>query len=74
MQYPDPAQYNPDPAYIRSLFEKAGVGQREFAKLFNLNERSVRRYVKPDTPYPAPYLVQWALETLADAKEKTECE
>lgn len=53
--------HNPDPAYIRSLIEGAGVSQREAARRLGIDERTMRRYLHRPS---APYLVQFALENL----------
>lgn len=67
MKRPDASQYNPDPAYLRSLIERAGLTQRGAAKLIGINERAMRYYVSlNDGRYRASYPVQYALEALAE--------
>jgi len=69
MPKPDQAQHNPDPAYIRSLIERAGLSQRGAAHLLGVPERMMRYHCAPadsESYRPAPYVVQYALEMLAD--------
>ena len=71
MKYPNPEEHKEDPAYLRSLLERAGLRQRQFARLFNIHERTVRGYLNPTgNSYKSSYMVQWVLETLVEAKEQ----
>lgn len=68
MKRPDATKHTPDPEYLRSLVERAGVSQREAARIIGVeNERTFRRYLtlKASDYQPAPYPVQFALECLA---------
>ena len=65
---PDIKNYNPDPAYLRSLIKQIGANQKSIAEAFGLTDRAMRYYLSPvDSPSyrPAPYLVQYALEAAA---------
>lgn len=67
MRHPDASKHDPRPEYIRALVERAGVSQREAARRIGISER-VMRYYLSDTAAdyrPAPYVVQFALESLA---------
>ncbi len=59
-----PEHYNSDPAYLRSLLEKAGIGTRKAAELIGINNRELRHMLKGDKPHP--YGVQYCLECLAE--------
>ena len=61
---PDAANHNPSPEYLRSLLARAGLTQRGAARLLDIRERQMRRYLAGDAE--APYCVQYALEGLAD--------
>lgn len=65
---PDAANHNPDPRYLRRLLEKAGVSQRQAARLLGISDRVMRYYLSEASASfrPAPYAVQFALECLAD--------
>ena len=65
---PDANKYNPDPAYLRELLEKAGVGQQEAARLLRIDGRTFRYYFADPSMskhIDAPYVVQFALECMA---------
>ena len=71
---PDAQFHNPDPYYLRSLIEQAGVSRREAARLLGLSWTGFRNYLR-DRSEPlyrtADYRVQFALECLAaDASSK----
>lgn len=70
MNVPNCKLHNPDPAYIRGLLEKADVSQGEAARLLGVSIRSMAYYVSDSSAQykPAPYLVQFALECLANSK------
>jgi len=65
---PDATRHNPDSAYLRSLVERSGLSQVECARRIGLNDSTLRKYLATGTrtAAPAPYLVQYALEQLAD--------
>jgi len=64
---PDPTTHNPDPAYIQSLIDRAGLSQRKAAKAVGIGERTMRSYVNAGVAkQECPYLVQFALECLAE--------
>lgn len=67
---PDATSHNPAPEYLRALIGAAGVSQARAAHLLGIDARTMRRYLaEAGSPgaLPAPYLVQFALERLADA-------
>jgi hypothetical protein len=59
-----PEYYNPDPAYLRSLLERAGIGTRKAAELIGINNRELRHYLSGTRKHP--YGVQFCLECLAE--------
>ncbi len=67
---PDATRHNPDPAYLRGLLLAAGVSQREAARRIGVSERVMRYYLAPEAAdyRPAPYVVQYALESLSRIK------
>lgn len=70
---PDASKHNPDPAYIRTLIEQAGLSQRGAARQIGVSERMMRSYCAPtdvSTHSAAPYCVQFALECLADENKQ----
>lgn len=64
---PDASLHNPDPAYLRGLLDQAGLSQRAAAERIGISERMMRYYLAPAGAdhRPAPYTVQFALESLA---------
>lgn len=65
---PDATRYNPSPAYLRGLLERAAVSQQAAARAIGISPRTMRYYLcATDSPgyRPAPYPVQYALECLA---------
>lgn len=65
---PNSSLHNPDPRYLRGLIERAGISQREAARLIGISERMMRYYLQDEvhpTRKPAPYVVQFALECLS---------
>lgn len=67
---PDASKHNPSPEYLRALLERAGVSQREAARRIGVSERVMRYYLAPESAdyRPAPYVVQFALESLSRSK------
>lgn len=65
---PDPREHNPDPDYLRSLIEAAGLSQRGAAKAIGISERAMRYYLSGDRG--CSYPVQFALESLAERGKK----
>ncbi len=63
MPKPDAALHNPDPDYLRTLIDKAGISQREAARRIGITDRALRFYLG-DNERDAPYTVQYALENL----------
>lgn len=66
---PDATRHNPDPAYLRSLVERAGLSQREVARRLGISDRLMRMYLadrSTSTAQSAPYCIQYALEQLAE--------
>lgn len=72
MLIPDKRRRNSSPAYIRALLQRAGLTQHGAAERLGVSPRMMRYYVAdPGADHrPAPYLVQFALEVLAEAAEK----
>lgn len=66
---PNAQNFNPDPAYLRGLIEKAGISQREAARRLGISERHMRAFLaNPATTKSAQqvsYPVQYCLEILA---------
>ena len=60
---PDASKWNPDPDYLRSLLERAGLTQRDAATLLDVGYRQFRHFCTGKRE--APYTVQYALEMLA---------
>lgn len=65
---PDASRHRPDPAYLRSLVERSGLSQVECARRIDVNPSTLRKYLATGTrtAASAPYLVQYALERLAE--------
>jgi len=63
---PDAAQVNSDPRYLRRLIERTGMTQEEVAQRIGISFRAMRNYLSEAAARPAPYLVQFALECLAE--------
>lgn len=63
---PDSSKHDPRPEYLRALLDRAGLSQREAARRIGVSERVMRYYLAPDAAdyRPAPYVVQFALESL----------
>lgn len=63
---PDASLHNPSPEYLRALLARAGLSQREAARRIGVSERMMRYYLAPESAdfRPAPYVVQFALESL----------
>ena len=59
---PNAVKHNPDPDYLRSLIEGAGLTQSAAAKQIGIAPRSMRAYLAGDRPIP--YTVQYAIERL----------
>jgi predicted transcriptional regulator len=69
MNKPDATQHNPDPAHLRELLARAGVSQRKAAELLGMSAAGLQNYIRDpaDPKYrKAPYVVQFALEALAE--------
>jgi len=72
---PDITLHNPDPAYLRGLIEQAGISQREAARRLGITDRVMRCYLADraaKSALPAPYLVQFGLERLAENPRNAE--
>lgn len=68
---PDASKYNPSPEYLRELIAQTGMTQSDVARCIGIGGRSIRRHladVNAATYSPAPYVVQFAIESLAAAK------
>ena len=59
--------HNPDPGYLRSLIESAGISQQEAARRIGINVRMTRFYLAGT--YPIPYPIQFAAERLRKQKK-----
>lgn len=60
---PDSKRHRPtDAEYVRKLIERAGVSQREAARILGVTDRSMRNWCAGE---PIPYTAQFALECLA---------
>ena len=60
---PDSTLHNPAPEYIRGLIERSGLTQVQAAIRIGIAPRTMRRYLAGELV--TPYLVQFALEVLA---------
>lgn len=68
---PNAVTYNPDPTYLRALITKSGLSQAGAASVIGISERVVRYYLAPIDSLgyrPAPYAVQFALESLTSPR------
>jgi transcriptional regulator with XRE-family HTH domain len=67
---PDSSKHDPRPEYIRALVERSGLSQRECARRLGISERVMRYYLSDVAAdhRPAPYPVQFALESLASSR------
>ena len=63
---PNAAQLNTNPRYRRQLIERAGLTQEQAAARIGVTGRSMRNYLSEAAANPAPYMVQFALECLAE--------
>jgi hypothetical protein len=66
---PDSNNYNPNPLYLRELLDKADISQLEAARILRIESRTFRYYLadpKMSKHVDAPYVVQFALECLAN--------
>lgn len=59
----DPGTHNPDPSYLRSLIEQAGISQRLASRLTGVDPGNFRQMLRGRIK--APYSVQFVLEYLA---------
>lgn len=69
---PNPANYNPDPDYLRLLIKDAGLTQEQAAKQIGVSQRALGYYLasRSNKEYRvAPYSVQFALECLAEKED-----
>lgn len=64
---PNSSLHDPRPEYLRALIDKAGLSQREAARRIGVSERMMRYYLADETAdhRPAPYPVQFAIESLS---------
>jgi hypothetical protein len=73
MHVPNAKTHNPDPAYLRGLIARIGWSQRECALRVGVSERHMRAYLTVGgRRTPAPYAVQYALESMVVARERGE--
>lgn len=66
---PNAENYKRDPQYLREMIKRAGISQRQAARLIGIDERLMRAYLADPSlksAREAPYAVQFCLETLAD--------
>ena len=61
---PDATLHNPSPEYIRGLIKSSGLTQVQAANRIGIAPRTMRRYLSGELV--TPYLVQFALEALAN--------
>lgn len=64
---PDASKHDPRPEYLRALLAEAGVSQQEAARRLGISARMMRYYLADDSAdhRPAPYPVQFAIESLS---------
>ena len=60
----DSTLHNPAPEYIRWLIKASGLTQVQAANRIGMSPRTMRRYLAGELV--TPYLVQFALEALAN--------
>ena len=63
---PNPDKHNPDPAYIKSLLERANLSPLKAGRAIGLGERIIYYYL--DGQRTCPYPVQFCLECLPRKK------
>lgn len=63
---PDASLHNPDPEYIRGLVVASGLSQHMAALRIGISVRMLKYYISAADYRPAPYVVQYALEMLAN--------
>ena len=67
---PDSSNHNPDQTYIRSLVDAIPMPQVEIAEQIGSSLPMLQRYITTGKSHkPCPYLVQFALESLAESSE-----
>jgi hypothetical protein len=59
---PDARLHNQDPEYFTQLVTSTGLSQGRLAKVIGHDDRSIRRWMKGERPFP--YTVQFTLECL----------
>lgn len=66
MTKPDASLHDPDPAYLRSLIDRADLMQREVAERIGVSLRQLGAHLSTGklTHSDAPYPVQYAIEQL----------
>ena len=68
---PDANKHNPDPLYLRELIARTGLSQRQCAAQIGISDRNMRAHLSiAGKLLPAPYPVQFALESLAAACQR----
>lgn len=66
MRKPDATKHKPSPAYVRKLLDRAGLSQREAARILGVTDRTMRFWCSDDPDAAKiPYTAQFALECLA---------
>lgn len=67
---PNAANHNPDPRYLCSLIDQAGLSRRGAAQVIGMSWEGFRNYLRDESHHlyrKADYRVQFALECLAEA-------
>lgn len=65
---PNVENHRPVPEYLRGLLSDAGLSQRKAAHILGISERMMRYYLSAGPDHrDAPYVVQFALEALAQS-------
>lgn len=67
---PDACLHDPSPDYLRALIGRSGLSQRVCAARLGIDPRTLRYYLQREdhpTYRAAPYVIQYALERLAES-------
>lgn len=68
-RHPDATNHDPRPDYLRALIGRSGLSQRACALRLGIDPRTLRYYLQREdhpTYRAAPYVIQYAIEQLAD--------
>ena len=69
-RHPDATNHDSRPDYLRALIAQSGLSQRACARRLGIDPRTLRYYLQREdhpTYRAAPYVIQYALERLAES-------